>query len=34
MITQADGTVVGFGPVSCQLALQAIAELAAEDATG
>jgi len=30
----ADGTVAGFGLVSYQLALQAIAELAAEDATG
>jgi 3-dehydroquinate dehydratase II len=28
----ADGTVAGFGLVSYQLALQAIAELAAEDA--
>ena len=30
----ADGTVAGFGLVSYQLALQAIAELAAEDDTG
>jgi 3-dehydroquinate dehydratase II len=30
----ADGTVAGFGLVSYQLALQAIAELAAEDNTG
>ena len=30
----ADGTVAGFGLVSYQLALQAIAELAAEDRTG
>ena len=30
----ADGTVAGFGLVSYQLALQAIAELAAEDTTG
>jgi 3-dehydroquinate dehydratase-2 len=30
----ADGTVAGFGLVSYQLALQAIAELAAEDPAG
>jgi hypothetical protein len=30
----ADGTVAGFGLVSYQLALQAIAELAAEDDRG